>query len=93
MEDYGKIIETKLYDLMEPDDLPRDVLSLAEELRQEYPVEFKKFTAQIAEKYDLSVCGAHHAHINGILTILERWHEENKVEKIMEKGKLLWKKL
>lgn len=92
-ENYIQDIEEKLYDLMEPNDSPRDVLSLAEELRQEYPIEFKRFTSKMAEKYSLSVCGAHHVHINGLLTILDRWAEEGKVRKTLAKGLILWKKL
>ena len=92
MEACVKDIETKLYELMNCDDPPQNVLSLGEELRQEYPAEFKAFTKAIAEKYHLSVCSAHHAHINGLLTILDRWAEEGKVAKIHVDGEMLWQK-
>lgn len=92
MEDCIKDIETKLYDLMESNGIPQNVLSLGEELRQEYPEEFKAFTKTIAEKYHLSVCSAHHAHINGLLTILDKWAEEGKVRKLHVNGEMLWQK-
>lgn len=92
-EDYILDIEKCLYEMMDVQDPPQDVLSIAQDLRQEYPGEFKRFTSKMAEKYSLSVCGAHHVHINGLLTILERWQEEGKVSKSIEKGKILWKKL
>lgn len=91
-EDYIITIEEKLDELMSDDNAPRDVLSLAQDLRQEYPTEFKRFTSKMAEKYKLSVCGAHHVYINGLLTILDRWAEEGKVNKIIEKGTILWQK-
>lgn len=92
MEDYIIAIEKCLYEMMDVNDPPQDVLSLAQDLRQEYPKEFNRFTSEMAKKYSLSVCGAHHVHINGLLTILERWQEEGKVEKSLNKGKMLWKK-
>ena len=92
MEDYVRDIEDRLDDLMSGDDAPRDVISLAQELRMEYPEEFKRFTSNMARKYELSVCGAHHVHINGLLTILDRWADEGKVRKVIEKGSILWKK-
>ncbi|MBR5329214.1 MAG: hypothetical protein IKV45_03305 [Firmicutes bacterium] len=92
-EDYIIDIERCLYELMDVNDPPQDVLSIAQDLRQEYPKEFNRFTSEMAQKYSLSVCGAHHVHINGLLTILERWLDDGKVEKSLDKGKMLWKKL
>lgn len=90
MEDYIKDIETCLEEVMRDDSCPRDVISLGRELRMEYPTEFKRFTSNMAKKYELSVCGAHHVHINGLLTILDRWAEEGKAEKVIDNGAILW---
>ena len=90
MEDYIKTIEACLEEVMRGDDRPRDVISLGQELRVEYPAEFKVFTSNMAKKYELSVCGAHHVHINGLLTILDRWAETGKARKVVDKGAILW---
>ena len=92
MEDYVRDIENRLDELMSADDAPRDVISLGRELSMEYPAEFKRFTSNMAKKYELSVCGAHHVHINGLLTILDRWAEDGRVEKILDRGTILWRK-
>lgn len=93
MEDYLKEIETKLYDLMETEDIPQTVVSLGEELRQEYPALFKIFAAKTAEKYGIVGCGQHHVHINGLLTILDRWALEGKVRKTLVDGNIYWQKI
>jgi hypothetical protein len=92
MEDYIKEIETKLYGLMETEDIPQTVVSLGEELRLEYPELFKTFAVKTAEKYSIVGCGQHHVHINGLLTILDRWAEEGKVEKTLKEGNIYWRK-
>lgn len=91
-EDYILAIEEKLDEVMSEETAPRTVAAIAEELRLEYPTEFKRFTSKTVEKYSLSLCGAHFVHINGLLTILDRWNEEGKVVKTLKNGEILWQK-
>lgn len=93
MEDYMENIATKLYALMEPGGIPQTAFSLGQELRQEYPDDFRDFSVKYAAKYSICGCGQHHAYLNGLLTILDQWAEEGKVQKTTKDGSIYWQKI
>lgn len=86
-------IATKLYDLMELNGIPQTAFSLGQELRQEYPDEFREFSVKYAAKYSICGCGQHHAYLSGLLTILDDWAEADKVKKTLVDGEILWQKI
>lgn len=92
MEDYMENIATKLYALMETNGTPQTAFSLGQELRLEYPDDFREFSVNYAAKYSLCGCGQHHAYLNGLLTILDQWAETGKVVKTLKDGSIYWQK-
>lgn len=92
MEDYMENIAAKLYALMEADATPQTAFALGQELRLEFPADFREFTVHYAAKYSLCGCGQRHAYLNGLLTILDQWAEVGKVRKTVEGGNIYWQK-
>ncbi len=92
MEDYMENIATKLYALMETSGPPQTAFALGQELRLEFPDDFREFSVNYAAKYSLCGCGQHHAYLNGLLTILDQWAETGKVRKTVENGSIYWQK-
>lgn len=93
MEDYIENIATKLYDLMEVGGIPQTAFTLGQELRVEFPDDFRDFSVKYAAKYSICGCGQHHAYLSGLLTILEDWAEAGKVKKTLSNGEILWQKI
>ncbi|HHT62094.1 MAG: hypothetical protein ACOX4H_10845 [Bacillota bacterium] len=64
---------------------------LVEELRMEYPEEFKKIMGEFQKEYSLSGCGAEMSPITAVNASLNYLYNEGKVEKERRNGFGMWR--
>lgn len=79
-----------LLELLEIDSF-KTVDYLVEELRMEYPQQYRQIMEAFRKEYDLSACGAEMSPITAVNFSLNTLLDEEKVEKTRENGLGMWR--